>query len=219
MQLQSAIVPPPEVYAEAFAAAQNLRLAPVEVVEEQPTGLFQRLARGSTKQAPSPPPEVVPSVVPAEQAFVRLTRFGNVSNDDTETLGLALGVDAWDWPAPVVHVSGLVLDITAPRPTITAELDGDVDGLRTIFRRVLAVAQSQRFFLDRRIFHAQFPVATIEVGDDVPLRERLELDTAAFVGMEWQVTHFSLLALSFGDTSNTFEEIAVVPLGGAGLAG
>lgn len=213
MQLQSGIVPPPEVYAEALAAAQDLRLAPREV-EPPPTGLFQRLARGNTKQ--QAPPEVVPSVVPAEQAFVRLTRFGNVSNEDTETLGLALGVDAWDWPAPVVHVSGLVLDITSPRPTITAELGGDVDGLRTIFRKVLAVAQSQRFFLDRRIFHPQFPVATVEVDDDVALRERLEL-AAAYVGTEWQVTHFSLLALSFGDTSNVFEEIAVVPLGGASL--
>lgn len=215
MQLQSAIVPPPDVYADALAAAQNLRLAPVEVVIEQPTGLFQRLARGTTKQQ-ALPPEVMPSVVPAEQPFVRLTRFGNVSNDDTETLGLALGVDAWDWPAPVVHVSGLVLDLATPRPTIIAELGGDTDGLRTIFRKILAVAQSQRFFLDRRIFHPQFPVATVEIDDDVPLRERLELDTAAFVGVEWQVTHFSLLALSFGDTSRAFEEIAVVPLGGAG---
>jgi hypothetical protein len=159
-------------------------------------------------------------VVPSDQPFVRLTRFGNVSNDDTETLGLALGVDAWDWPAPVVHVSGLVLDITTARPTITAELGGDIDGLRTIFRKVLAVAQSQRFFLDRRIFHPQFPVATVQVEeDDASLRERLELDPAAFVGAEWQVTHFSLLAMSFGDTARAFEEIAVVPLGGAGLVG
>ncbi|MCW2833668.1 MAG: hypothetical protein JWN68_1621 [Nocardioides sp.] len=214
MQLQSAVVPPPEVYAEALAAAQGLRFAPREV-EEAPTGLLQRLARGATKQQASPP-EVVPAVVPAEQPFVRLTRFGNVATDDIETLGLALGVDAWDWPAPVVHVSALVLATTTPRPTITAELGGDVDGLRTIFRKVLAVAQSQRFFLDRRIFHPQFPVATVEADDDVSLRERLELDTAAFVGMEWQVTRFSLLGLSFGDTSRVFEEIAVVPLGGAG---
>lgn len=215
MQLQSAIVPPPDVFEAALVAAQGVRLTSVEVAEEPPpTGLLQRLARSGTKQAPQPPPEVALSVTPSDQGFVRLTRFGNVGLDDTETLGIALGLAAWDWPAPVVHVSGLILDTDVPRPTIIAELGGDTDGLRVIFRKILEVAQSQRFFLDRRIFHPQFPVATIDVPDDASVRERLELEAEIRVGVEWQVTHFSLLALSFGATSSVFEEIAVVPLGG-----
>jgi hypothetical protein len=216
MQLQSAIVPPPDVFEAALAAAQGVRLTPVEVSEPPPTGLLQRLSRGGTKQASQPPPEVALSVAPSDQGFVRLTRFGNVGLDDTETLGIALGLAAWDWPAPVVHVSGLILDTDVPRPVIIAELGGDTDGLRVIFRKILEVAQSQRFFLDRRIFHPQFAVATVDVPDDPSVRERLEIQAEVRVGVEWQVTHFSLLALSFGATSSVFEEIAVVPLGGAG---
>lgn len=214
MQLQSAIVPPPHVLEVAFAAAEALRLPTVHVPSEPRSGLLQRLSRSETKQAPTIEPPV--NVVPADHAFVRLTRFGNVSLDDTETLGLALGMAAWDWPAPIVHVAGLTLDKTEANPVITAQLGGDTDSLRVIFRKILEVAQSQRFFLDRRIFHPEFPVAVVQMADDAALRERLELETESFVGLEWQVTHFSLLSLSFGATSQTFEEIAVVPLGAAG---
>ena len=214
MQLQAAIVPPPDVLEHALVAAQSIRVGPEKVPEEPQGGLLQRLARRGTTQAPVV--DFAPSLISPEQQFVRLTRFGNVSNDDVETLGLALGVAAWDWPAPLVHVSALVLDASVPRPVISAQLGGDTDGLRVIFRKVLEVAQSQRFFLDRRIFHPEFTVATFDMIDDDAARERLVLETTALPGADWQVTHFSLMGLSFGDAANVFEEIAVVPLGGAG---
>lgn len=216
-QLQSAIVPPSHVLEVAYAAAETLRL-PLEQPPppESRGGLLGRISRGSTKQAPQV--EAPPSfdIVPAEHRFIRLTRFGNVGHEDTETLGLALGVAAWDWPAPVVHIASLDIDRTLPVPVITAKLGGEIDSLREIFRKILEVAQSQRFFLDRRIFHPEFPVAVVQMPDDEALRERLELETETFVGLEWQITHFSLLSLSFGATARTFEEIAVVPLGAAG---
>ncbi|CAA9392567.1 MAG: hypothetical protein AVDCRST_MAG60-1637 [uncultured Nocardioides sp.] len=214
MQLQSAIVPPPEVFAAALAAAHSVRVAASQVSEEPRGGLFQRLSRRATTQAP--PPETSLSVVPSDHGFVRLTRFGNVSVDDTETLGIALGVAAWDWPAPVVHVSGLVLDTEPATPVVTAELGGDVEGLRTIFRKVLEVAQTQRFFLDRRIFHPRFPVATVITAHDPTIRERLAMESVVPAELQWQVTHFSLLSMLFGSGSGAFEEIAVVPLGAAG---
>src|SRR5687768_13012358 len=109
MQLQSAIVPPPHVLDVAFAAAETVRIPPEQAHSESRSGLLQRLSRGSTKQAPEV--EAPPfTVVRAEHQFIRLTRFGNVGLDDTETLGLALGVAAWDWPAPVVHIESLVID-------------------------------------------------------------------------------------------------------------
>ena len=214
MQLQSAIVPPPHIFESIYAAAQSIHLPPEPVAPGARSGLLQRLSRSQTKQeAPAP---VSLTVVPAEHRFVRLTRFGNVGNEDVETLGLALGIAAWDWPAPLVHIESLVIDKTVPTPVISAQLGGDTDGLRVIFRKILEVAQSQRFFLDRRIFHPEFPVAAVRMVDDAALRERLELENENFVGLEWQVTHFSLLTLSFGDTAQTFEEFAVVPLGAAG---
>ncbi len=211
MQLQAVIVPPPDVLDDVLAAARRIRLTPEEPTEEEPRGgLLKRFSRrGATEAAP---PEVTFSVVSSEERFVRLTRFGNVSNDDTETLGVALGLAACDWPAPVVHVSGLVIDTTAPAPVITAQLGGDTDALRLIFRSILEVAQSQRFYLDRRIFHTEFPVATLDIIDDTSVRERLELET--FRGADWPVSHLSLLRLSFDSPARHFEEIAVVPLGG-----
>ncbi len=213
MQLQAAIVPPPHVLEHALSAAQSLRIAPARAPEEPQGGLLQRFTRRGTTQDPGA--AAAPRVESPEEQFVRLTRFGNVSNDDVEALGIALGLAAWDWPAPVIHLSGLTIDATAPRPVITAQLDGDTDGLREIFRKILEVAKSQRFFLDRRIFQPEFPVAIVDVGGDDSARERLELEMATVAGVEWQVTHFSLLSLSFGEESRSFEEIAVVPLGSA----
>ncbi len=213
MQLQAVIVPPADVLDDVFAAAQTLRFAAdEEVVEEQRTGLLQRIGRRGSAQAPPPLPPL--EVKPEENRFTRLTRFGNVSSDDAETLGIALGIAAWDWPAPVVHVSGLEIDTTAYTPVITAKLGGDTDGLRVIFGKVLEVAQSQRFFLDRRIFHPKFPVANVEVAEDPELRERLEFAPDLVLGRTWQVTHFSLLRLSFGADTRIFEELAIVPLSG-----
>lgn len=213
MQLQAVIVPPPDVLDDVFAAAQTLRFVAEEVVEEPRSGLLQRIGRRASASAPPPPPL---QVEPEENRFTRLTRFGNVSSDDAETLGIALGIAAWDWPSPVVHVSGLVIDTTPHVPVISAQLSGDIDGLRTIFSKVLEVAQSQRFFLDRRIFHPTFPVATVAVDEDPLLRERLEFAPDLFLGRTWQVSHFSLLRLSFGADTRIFEELAIVPLAGGG---
>lgn len=215
MQLHAVIVPPPDVLESTFAAAQGVRLAPETpiVQEEAPARLLQRLRRRET--APARAPEVPFTLTPSTEQHVRVTRFGNVTGADTETLGIALGMAAWDWPAPVVHVSGLSIDTTAHTPVITAQLDGDIDGLRQIFRGVLAVAQSQRFFLDRRIFHPEFTVATVDIASDETAKERLELETETVRGADWQVTHLSLLRLSFTSPGRVFEDVAVVPLGGS----
>lgn len=214
MQLNVVVVPPPDVLDDVLAAAQRTRLTP-KPVEEPPDeprgGLLQRLSRRGTTQAPQP--EVPFGVVPSEERFVRLTRFGNVTSADTESLGIALGIAALDWPAPVVHVSGLAIDITARAPVITAKLGGDTDALRLIFRSILEVAATQRFYLDRRIFHTEFPVATVDIADDTSVRERLDVETESLPGADWQVTHLTLLRLSFGAPQRLFEHVAVVPLG------
>ena len=211
MQLNAVIVPPPEVLEDVLAAAKKIRLAPEQSGEARRTGMLQRFSRRGTTQAA--PPEVPISLVSSDEQFVRLTRFGNVTGADTETLGIALGIAALDWPAPVVHVSGLTLNTTGHTPAITAQLDGDTDALRLIFRGILEVAASQRFYLDRRIFLTEFPVATVDIADDTSIRERLELETETLRGADWQVTHLSLLRLSFGAPKRLFEDVAVVPLG------
>lgn len=214
MQLHAAFVPPNEVLQDVLDAARRIDLLPMQPTEAPRTGRLQRLLRRETRASPSPDP--LPGLVPSEEAFVRLARFGNVTVDDAQSLAVALGAAAQTWPVPVVHVVGLVMDVTAPRPVITAQLGGDIDEMSAVFARFHEVARRQRFFLDRRSFRPEFAVAAVDISQDSSLRDRMRFESQDHRGPDWQASTISMLRMYFGTTSGSFGEVAVVPVGREG---
>ena len=202
MQLQAVIVPPQSVLQDALAAAQTIHLKPEATPEKTRTvgRLFQR-------QGALPAPAAELRVVASDAMFVRLARLGNVTSEDARRLARALGEVAATWPAPVVHVADLGIELTDTHLVINAQLGGDTDGLRDIFRNFNEAAKAQGFFLDRRSFRAEFTVAAIDLPDDPSFLDRLDWAADTHQGPDWQATAISMMSVVFGDKAQTFKEV------------
>lgn len=209
MQLQAVIVPPQSVLQDALAAAQTITLKD-EAPPDKP-GTVARLLRRRSGQAAAAPGL---TVVASEASFVRLARLGSVTSDDALRLARALDDVAATWPAPVVHVAELGIELTDTQLVISAQLGGDIDGLRDIFRGFNEAAKAQRFFLDRRSFRPEFTVAAVDLPDDPSFLERLEWEAEDHQGPDWQATRISMMRVGFGDKVQTFNEIDSLALGG-----
>ena len=209
MQLQAVIVPPPSVVQDALAAALTITLKPGE--SPQKRGMVERLPNARAGVQPLP---ARPDVVASDAMFIRLGHLGSVTSDDAIRLARALDEPAATWPAPVVHVAELGIELTDTQMLITAQLGGDTDGLREIFRNFNEAAKAQRFFLDRRSFRPEFTVASIDLPDDPTFLDRLEWEADAHQGPEWQAMSISMMRVGFGDNARTFEELDSVALGG-----
>jgi 2'-5' RNA ligase len=210
VQLQAGIIPPQSVLQDALAAAQTIHLKPA-APPEKPSIVGRLLQRQS--EAPALATEL--TVRASEAMFVRVARFGNVTSDDARRLARALGEVAATWPAPVVHVAELGIELTDTQLVVNAQLGGDIDGLRDIFRNFNEAAKAQRFFLDRRSFRPEFTVATVDLPDDPTFLDRLEWDADAHRGPDWQAAAISMMRVAFGDKAQKFEEFDSLAVGSA----
>lgn len=212
MQLHAVIVPPPGVVQGALDAAGDLIPPPPAATEEPRRGLLDRIL---ARRPAEPPAAPVVTLVPAapEAVFVRLARFGNVTAADADGLAAALEAEAGTWPAPVLRVIAVRVADALPFE-VTAQLDGDVDALRDIYRNVIEVARLQRFYLDRRSFRAELTLGSIEVEveDGVPVPDVVAGAEVLHQGPRWSPSHITLLRTSFTDTGTTFAEVARVEL-------
>lgn len=209
MQLQAVIVPPQSVLQDALAAAQTIHLKP-EAPPEKSSGFVERLFQ---RQSDPVAPAAELTVVASDAMFVRVARFGNVTSDDAHRLARALGEVAATWPAPVVHVAELGIELTDTQLVVNAQLGGDIDGLRDIFRNFVQAAEAERFFLDRRSFRPEFTVASVDLPDDPSFLDRLEWDADAHRGPDWQATAISMMRVAFGDKAQKFEEFDSLAVG------
>jgi hypothetical protein len=208
MQLHAVIVPPPGVVRGALEAAAGV-VPPPPAPEEPKRGLLERfLARRQAEPPAAPAVAVLPAA--PEAVFVRLAKFGNVTVDDAAGLATALEAVAGTWPAPVLRVSKVRVAEAHPFD-VTAELDGDVDALRDIFRNVNEVARLQRFFLDRRSFRNELPLGSLDLEDDAPVPDGLAGREVPHQGAWWSPSHVTLLRTSF-TAGKPFAEVARVEL-------
>jgi 2'-5' RNA ligase len=213
MQLHAVIVPPPDVVRGALEAAHDLCSVTPAAPDEPAPGLLDRL-RG--RRRPVTPAEPAVALLPAapEAVFVRLAKFGNVTGSDAAGLAEALRSVAGTWPAPVLRVTGLTVAEAEPHD-VAAQLDGDVDALRDIYRNVNEVARQQRFFLDRRSFRSELLIGSVEGEDGAPVPADVAGAEAAHAGRRWSPTHVTLVRASFGASGTTYAELAQVELGRA----
>jgi 2'-5' RNA ligase len=210
VQLQAGIIPPQSVLQDALAAARTIHLKP-EAPQEKPSIVGRLLQRQS--EVAAPPAEL--TVVPSDAMFILLARMGSVTVEDAHILAQALGEAAATWPSPVVHVAELGIELTDTQLVINAQLGGDTDGLRDIFRNFVQAAEAQRFFLDRRSFRPEFTVASVDLPDDPSFLDRLEWEADVHRGPDWQATDISMMRVAFGDGAQKFEEVDSLALGGA----
>lgn len=198
MQLQAVILPPDEVVEGALAAGKDVMVAP-PAVEGPPPGLMSRMFKRAAATPPSPALEVMPVVSPA----LRVVRFGNVTNEDAHGLADALESAAREWPAPMLHVSGMQVEQSGTQFLLDAVLGGETELAWSIFRGVLDVGKNQRFFLDRRSFQPQLSVASLSIdGEPNPsvfetTPEFLLGSAETYAGPEWRATHLQLVRVPF----------------------
>lgn len=209
MQLHAAMVPPPSVLEDALTAARTIYLKPEAAPKK--TGMVERLRQRQGPVAAAPAATL--SVVASSEAFVRVARLGNVTAEDARVLARALDELAATWPAPVVHVAELAIDLSDTHLVVNARLGGDVNGLTDVFRGFNEAAKAQRFFLDRRSFRPEFMVASVALPDDPTFLDRLEWEADTYRGPDWQVTTCSLMSGTFGDNAPTFAEVETLELG------
>jgi 2'-5' RNA ligase len=209
VQLQAVIVPPQFVLQDALTAAQTITLTP-EAPPEKP-GMVERLFQRQRAQT-APAAEL--TVVVPDATFIRVARLGSVTSEDAHRLARALDEVAATWPAPVVHVAELGIELSDTQLVINAQLGGDIDGLRDIFRNFNEAAKAQRFFLDRRSFRPEFTVASIDLPDNPSFLDRLDWEAENHQGPDWRATHISMMRVAFGANGQTFEEFDSLALGG-----
>lgn len=209
MQLQAVIVPPQSVLQDALAVAQTIHLKP-EAPAEKPR-IVERLFQRQSGPAAAAAAEL--TVVASEAMFIRVARLGSVASDDARRLARALGEVAATWPAPVVHVAELGIELTDTQLVVNAQLGGDIDGLRDIFRNFNEAAKAERFFLDRRSFRPEFTVASIDLPDDPSFLDRLEWEADVHRGPDWHATAVSMMRVAFGDKAQKFEEFDSLAMG------
>lgn len=209
MQLYAVIIPPPGVVQGALEAAGGLCPAAPAEPQESRLGLLERLL-GRRQAAPPAAPAVAVQPAAPEAVFVRLAKFGNVTADDAAGLAAALGDVAGTWPAPVLRVSRVRVGEAHPFE-VTAQLDGDVDALRDIFRNVNEVARLQRFFLDRRSFRSELPLGSLDLEDGAAPPDGLAGTELPHQGAWWSPAHVTLLRTSF-TAGKAFAEVARVEL-------
>jgi hypothetical protein len=209
MQLHAVIVPPEGVVQDALRAADELVPSASAGAEEPRRGVLDRLL--GRRQAQPAAPVVALSPAAPDAVFVRLAKFGNVTATDAAGLATALEAVAGTWRAPVLHVSRVEVAQAHPYD-VTAELDGDVDALREIYRNVNEVARLQRFFLDRRSFRSELVVGSVEVEDGAPVPGLVAGAHAPHHGPRWSPSHITLLRTSFVAGGTTFAEVGRVEL-------
>ncbi len=178
MQLHAVVAVPEEAIRATVLDAVPALIAATAPPEPEPErGL---LARWRRRPAEPLAPVVSFAPAPPESVFVKIAKFGNVTADVAGDLAAELEEAAGAWHAPVLRVSKVVVAESAPY-TVTAELEGDVDALREIYRNVLEVAALHRFYLDRRNFRPEIVLGRLEAptAQPCPRRSRAWSSTGA----------------------------------------
>ena len=211
MQLHAVIVPASGVVQDALDAARALLPQPSPPAADEPRrGLLDRL-RGRRPAEAGPEPVVALAPAAPDEVFVRLAKFGNVTVTDADGLARAIVAVAGTWQAPALQVSRVGVAQAHPYD-VTAQLDGDVDALRDIYRNVIEVAEQQRFYLDRRSFRSELALGSVEVEGGGPVPDSVAGVEAAHRGPRWTASHLTLLRTSFTDGRTTFAEVARIEL-------
>lgn len=168
-------------------------------------------SRPSSPPAGGAPAGRLLTPLPVGLMGVHVTKFGYVEPEAGTRLRTTLERDALGWTAPTVHVTG-ELRTHGSDERLHLALDGDVDGLRQVFRDLTDSAKRAGFMLDRRTFVPLLPVADLDDGVSDAALGTLVAGLEDFVGTPWPVAALTLVRLGFG-SGDELTEVATIPIG------
>jgi 2'-5' RNA ligase len=169
-----------------------------------------RWGRSRPASAPSAGSPLTP--LPVGLMTIHVTRFGFVDPAAGDRLRATLERDARGWTAPTVRVGG-TLSTHGSDERLHLALEGEVDGLRAIFREITESARRAGFMLDRRSFQPSLPVAELDesVSDDA--LATLVAGLEALAGTPWQVQDVVLARIGFGSGDDSLQPVGTIPIG------
>lgn len=210
MQLQVGLLPPRgilESVAEVVRACESERAQPAPAPSRR--GLLKRLGGGRAGEAP-PPPAPPLDLVPADQAYVPIASFGNLTRPESMRLVEALAAAAAQCPAPRLSVGGLAETVLDGE--VALALGGDVDGLTQLARGITRSVERLGLFVDRRRFRPALLVATASAGADAESLARVTAALSEHAAQAWAVEHLSLLQMGYDLGAARLEEVEQLAL-------
>ena len=215
MHLEAAILPPAGVSVALADLMLGVQAPPPRVVEEPRKGFFKR--RAPVVAAPLPSDQQL-ALVPAHQIHVPLVRFGSVANPDLPRVRRALSDAAAQLPPVVVRVSGGELLEPEGDRHVYATLDGDITGLKAIFRTINEGVEDVGFFLDRRSFRPRLALGEVTDATTVEHLQAVEEALAGFSSEWWTIDAVSLMKRLLDRRPPESAELERIPLVGGPAA-
>jgi len=167
-------------------------------------------ARGSAgSEGPTPAALVTAWSVP----IIPVVRFGNLTSADAARVVAALTDTAAAWVPAEVLVESIAIDPSTPG-LVRGYLGGATGFLADVARDVAVTAAGLNLYLDRRLFHPELDLASIDTGASAERRAALGVELARFPGSQtWTLTHLSMMRQSFGEGTSYFVESDRIRLG------
>ncbi len=208
MRLFAAIVPPRAVLDELLEVVHGVR--PPSIGPAPKRGLLSRFGGRATADETGDSDEL--TVPAAQQVYLPITGFGNVTFGDSVQLTKALRTEAATWERPTVHIAGGTALEFKGDESVWAKIEGDVDALNTIGRGVPQVVQRLGFFVDRRQFRPWLPVGTITDTTTAPYLQSVVDALEGFRSQSWTIESISLMKGLPEEGRDAFEELERMPL-------
>lgn len=175
-----------------------------------PPGDVRAAAAVARDEVERPPGEL--DAIPAEDLMVPLIRLGNLTTPNAMALCEALPEPVADLAtaAPVRLAGAWVLE--NDEPGVGLRLQGDVDAIHTLARRLPPIVADHGYYVDRRSFQPFLPLATITDATTLPYLERLATALEAHHGREWVVDGVQVLTRTWAaGSSGGWRVLATVP--------
>lgn len=143
---------------------------------------------------------------------LRMIGLGNLTVPDARRLHEALY-----WPVTrfglvaKVRLSGVWALEDETDPSIAIKLEGDLDTLAEIARRLPPLVADHAFYVDRRIFVPRLTVARVTPETTVPVLEHLVEALERYESQEWEISAVQILSRVNRDTGHSFEVFEDLP--------
>lgn len=133
-------------------------------------------------------------LVPVGGLRVPVFALGNLTRPDADRLCAAIerGVAEIDSTA-LVSFGGVTALEDVSDPTVSANLVGDLDGLKGITGALPPLVADHGFYVDRRRYAPRATVASVTERTTLPVLEALVAALEAYRGPEWEVASVEIL--------------------------
>lgn len=147
---------------------------------------------------------------PVRAGSIRLRLFGlgNLTRPDVDALceNLARQI-AEIGVRPRIRLAGVWALEDPADPSVALHVDGDVDGVVTLFQALPRLVMDHGFYVDRRLFAPRVTVARVTDGTSLTVLQRLVETLEGYRSPEWEVSAVDVVTPARRDESGGFETV------------